>query len=67
MISKTWVGPSCSNAALESYVRIVHAMFMLLHGPVEKLLEQVCVHMHVCVQLHRTTFARLSGFRAVYD
>lgn len=54
VIKKSWIGPSCPNDALKSFLQTLHSMFVLLHGKITSLLEQVTgigikgrVHMHI--------------------
>ncbi|MEW5303102.1 MAG: hypothetical protein WDW36_005828 [Sanguina aurantia] len=40
VVNKAWVGRCCANVALHAFLTRMHTLFMLLHGGVNKLLEQ---------------------------
>lgn len=40
VVSKAWATPSCPHAALQALLGDLHALFSLLHGPLEPLLQR---------------------------
>lgn len=41
VVSKSWAGASCSEASLRGLLVSLHQIFVLLHGPMARTLEQV--------------------------
>ncbi|MEW5309546.1 MAG: hypothetical protein WDW38_001429 [Sanguina aurantia] len=44
VVNKAWVGRCCANVALHAFLARMHTLFVLLHGRVNKLLEQCLVN-----------------------
>ncbi len=41
VVSKSWAGPGCSNEGLQSSAAALYSLSLLLHGPINCLLDQV--------------------------
>lgn len=43
---KAWVGNACTNEALTAFLQTLHSLFVLLHGRITPLLDQVSVNVY---------------------
>jgi hypothetical protein len=44
VVNKAWLGAGCSHSSLRSYLEMLHSVYVLLHGPISTMLEQVSNH-----------------------